>query len=273
MRGSKIVFPTLVVGALSAGAFGSNWMERPTASPPFSNHSGTSSVSFGDAGESLAEANLTLGVGSLDFITGQMVGKQRPQTAGGNLRSLDADMFCIRITDPVNFAAIASGTDTVLALFDAAGVAVAFNDNRTDSATSTGSRLIANGFLADGTTPTGISGLTAGLYYLGISRNDGSATARRFSRPLDSAGNLIFQGMTQNGNESTDPNFPTRRQDQSPITPGTALASWELFSTTALPFNANYTIALTGVGYHDIPAPSACAVLGLAGLAGLRRRR
>jgi len=273
MRGLNFVLPALVVGAVSGAALGSNWMERPTASPAFSNHAGvTPGITFGDAGETLAEANFTLGVGPLDFITGTLAARQRPQPVG-TLRSLDADIYCISITDAAGFSAIASGTDTNLSLFNSSGVAVAFNDNRTDSATSTGSRLIANGFLVDGVTPTGIPGLTTGLYFLAISRVDGSAAARRQSRPLDAGGALIFPGMVQNGNEGTDPNAFTRRADLGPIAPGTVLSSWELFATTAAPFNANYTIALTGVSYHEIPAPGAAGVLGLAGLVALRRRR
>jgi uncharacterized protein (TIGR03382 family) len=182
-------------------------------------------------------------------------------------------VYCITITDAANFSAITSSQqDFNLSLFDANGLGVAFNDNRTDSLTSTAARLIANGLDAAG-APVGIPGLTNGTYFLAISRNDGAATARRFSRPLNSSGNLIFPGMAQNGNEATDPLFPTRRLDLGPTPPATALAGWELIATVAAPFGTGYTITLTGAGYHMIPTPGASALLGLAGMGMLRRRR
>lgn len=268
------VSPALVAGLIASTATASTWMERPTASTPFSNHSGSvANVTFGDSGESLAEANITAGDGTLATITGSLTARQRPLATGGTIRSLDADIFCIKITDPVAFSAVASGTsspDLHLSLFTSSGVAVAFNDHRSDSLTSLNPRLIANGLDAL-SNPVGIPGLTAGDYFLAISRSDGNTAARRYSRPIDSSGNLIFPGLPQNSAEPAPD--PIRRQDHGPITAGTVLAGWELFVTTASPFNSNYTITLTGTEYSTIPAPGAAGLLGVAALALGRRRR
>lgn len=275
MKVSKLLLAAIPVAAASTVALAQAdvTLERPTAIDGLDrNHGFVTNNSFGDAGEFLSTAHLTAGAGPLNLIRGSMVAAQRPQVSGGTLRSLDADLFCITITDPANFSAIAAGTDTVLALFRTDGTGVAFNDNRTDSLTSTGSRLINNGLDVNG-APVVIPGLTAGTYLLGVSRNDGFASARRFSRPLDASGALMFAGMANGGDEATDPLFSTRRADLFPTNPAATLASWELFATTAAPFNANYTITLTGAGYHQIPAPAATALLGLAGLALGRRRR
>lgn len=272
MRGFNVLAPALAAGALASIASASTWMERPTASAAFQNHLGAvANVTFGDGGESIAEANITAGEGPLATITGTLTAKQRPHDVG-TIRSLDADIFCVRITDPVNFSAVATGTsapDLVLALFTPGGVAVAYNDHRSDSLTSLNPRLIANGLDALG-SPVGIPGLTAGDYFLAISRSDGNAAARRYSRPIDSSGNLIFPGLAQNSAEPVAD--PIRRQDLGPTTPGTVLAGWELFVTTASPFNSNYTISLTGTEYSTIPAPGAAGLLGVAALA-MRRRR
>lgn len=274
MRGFNVLAPALVAGALASVASASTWMERPTASLPFTNHFGSiANVTFGDSGESIAEANITAGEGVLATITGNLTARQRPLPTGGTIRSLDADIFCIKITDPAAFSAVASGTsspDLHLSLFTPAGVAVAFNDHRSDSLTSLNPRLIANGFDALG-NPVGIPGLAVGDYFLAISRSDGNATARRYSRPIDSSGNLIFPGLPQNSAEPAPD--PIRRQDHGPITPGTVLDGWELFVTTASPFNTNYTISLTGTEFSTIPAPGAAGLLGVAALALGRRRR
>lgn len=259
-------------GAAASSASAINWMERMTSTPGVDrNHSAlVNNITFGDAGEGLTNFNVTAGDQPLNTITGQLVSFQRP-----NGRSLDADLFCIRITDPANFSAIvtsAGGQDTQLALFRLNGEALAFNDNRTDSLTSVNPRLINNG-LDVNSNPVNIPGLTVGDYLLGITRVDGTAALRRQNRPLDANGNLIFPGMVNGGNESTDPNAFTRRADLLPITPGTILATWELFATTASPFNASYTITLTGAEHSDIPSPAAAAGLLLLGLSAARRRR
>lgn len=247
----KRIVLTLTAGTLlcSSAAFGQVWAET--------NSGGTNGAT--DAGPLLANANITNGVGPLTNITGTLTGASYPQFV-----DFDADMFCIRIEDPMSFSATTLSGDTVLALFDANGVALAFNDNRTDSLTATTSRLEGSW----------IPGLVAGNdYFLGIARVGGSASVRRFTRPLDVNDDLIFSGPANGGDETMDPNFPDRRANLLPLTAGTVLAGWEtqppgLF----LPFNLNYNIELTGTTF-SIPAPAGLGLLGLGALGALRRHR
>lgn len=282
MKATQFLAPSLLIAALAAPAMAGTWMERETSLAGVDrNHSGSSAVSFGDAGESLANPNITMGdtADSLNTITGTLSAFQRAQVAGGTLRSLDADLFCIHISDPAAFSAIASGTsgpDLNLTLFTANGTALKYNDNRTDSLTSVNPRLINNGLALDVngdlTVPVTIPGLVAGDYLLAISRVDGSAAARRQSRPLDTNGLLMFPGMLNPDNEANYTNT-FRRADLDPAAGATTLAAWELLATTAAPFNTNYTITLTGTTYCAIPTPGASALLGIAAVAFGRRRR
>src|SRR5262249_43757761 len=95
-----------------------------------------------DAGQGLLDANVTNSNSSnpvdqlLTRITGTLVNRD------------DIDIYAITITDVANFRASTFGPagmttsgDTILALFNGAGVAVGWNDNRTESATSTVSTL------------------------------------------------------------------------------------------------------------------------------------
>lgn len=196
-----------------------------------------------DAGDMPATANLTRGAGGLNKITGQFV------------RTDDADMYCINILNPAAFSATTVGgtsADTNLSLFTLSGVALAFNDN-----TSTSVRQ---------STLTGLFVPAPGLYLLAVSRNDVGFGAATYTRPLDSLGNLIFDGPPQG---STVGN---RVGEFAPLVPGTSIAGWETASGFQL-FNTNYNIFLTGADYHLVPAPGSMALLGLSGLAGLRRRR
>jgi len=228
-----------------AGTTADQWKEEHTA--------GSTANGTIDAGPLLGTANITRGGGALNTINGSM-------TAAANL-SLDADLYQITITDPANFSAtVGSSTDSILALFDSAGHGVAFNDDRTDSATSHGARI--------SNLLTGL--LTPGVYYLGVSRTNGNQNVNiQYSRPLDTLGNLMFPG---------DPGLllpvdAVRRAEYGPLLPTSVLGSWEPFLGASLPFNFNYTITLTGAGYGTAPAPGAAALLGLAGLAAARRRR
>ena len=111
---------TLTAGTLlcASSAFGQIWVEI--------NSGGINGAT--DAGSMLATANITSGVGPLTNITGALTG-----LLGTNSTDYDADMFCIRIDNPMTFSATSLSGDTVLALFDLNGVAIAFNDDRTDS--------------------------------------------------------------------------------------------------------------------------------------------
>jgi len=234
---------------LGSAAFGQTWAEIASG--------GTNGLT--DAGPLLPTANITSGVGPLNTITGTLTGGSYP-----GFIDFDVDMFCIRIDDPMAFSATTASGDTILSLFDMNGVAIAFNDNRTDSLTATTSRL----------SGSWITGLTAGNdYFLALSRVGGSATVRRFTRPLDINGNLIFSGPVNGGDETMDPLFPDRRADLFPLTPGTVLAGWEVQPAGGpLGFNLNYNITLTGASY-SVPAPASFGLLGLGAMAAFRRRR
>lgn len=234
----------------SGSAFGQTWWAEVGSG-------GTNGAT--DAGPLLANANITSGSGPLTSIIGTATGGSYP-----NFTDYDADMFCIRMENPAAFSALTTSGDTVLALFDMNGVAIAFNDNRTDSLTATNSSL----------SSSWIPGLVAGNdYFIGVARVGGTAAVRRFTRPLDAAGGLIFSGPANGADETLDPNFGDRRADLFPITAGTTLAGWETQPAGGfLPFNLNYTIQLTGVTY-SVPAPASLGLLGLGMLGALRRRR
>ena len=227
------------------GTAATQWREELTA--PVPQHST-------DAGFLVSTANMTRGAGPLTTINGSAVGVANV--------SLDADMYCITITDPANFSAVvAGGTDSALALFDSAGHGIAFNDDRTDSLTSHGAML----------TSLFTSGLTVGgTYYLGIGRTNGSLNAGiSYTRPLDALGNLMFTG-TPGGVLPTD---AVRRMEYGPLSSTAVLTNWEPFVGGFLPFNFSYTITLAGAGYSTTPAPGSACLLGLGALAAFRRRR
>ncbi len=95
----------------------------------------------------------------------------------------DADLFRLYISSPATFSATtvnvvtdASGIDTELSLFDAAGHGIATNDD-------------ASGFSFDSNLPVGnalYSGLAPGFYYLGVSSSENEA--------INSASQLLFNG-------------------------------------------------------------------------------
>lgn len=225
------------------GTAADRWKEELTA--PVPQHAT-------DAGFLGSTANLTRGAGPLNTITGTC-------SAVANV-SLDADMYCITITNPTTFSAtVAGGTDSVLALFDAAGHGIAFNDDRTDSATSRGAQI----------TSLFTASLPAGTYFLGIALQTTSGANVAFNRPLDAAGGLMFPGQPQ----LTPTDNIVRRAEYGPLSPTSVLTSWEPYPSTSLPFTFNYTITLTGAGYHTTPAPGAAGLIGLGALAAFRRRR
>lgn len=237
--------------AMTAGAYASDqpgttadqWKEELSAPAP---------QGATDAGFLISTANITRGAGPLNRITGTLT--------PAAFISLDADVFCIRITDPASFSATVGGTrDSVLTLFNSAGQGIAFNDDRTDSTTSRAARL-TNQFT---------SSLPVGDYFLAISLNNVLSGNVSFTRPLDGFGNLMFTGQTQ----LTPTDDMLRRVEYGPINPAATLTSWESYNTNALPFTFNYTITLTGAEYSLLPTPGAGAMLGMAGMMVLRRRR
>lgn len=124
----------------------------------------------GDAGQTLSTAQ-SISTAGVSRIIGSL---NNPS---------DADLYRLYISSPATFSAStinavtdASGIDTELSLFDAAGHGLATNDD-------------ASGFTIDSNLPAGnalYSSLTPGYYYLGISASENEA--------INSASQLIFQG-------------------------------------------------------------------------------
>ena len=230
---------------------GTRWIEEDSG--------GTNGVT--DAGPLLGNANVT--------ASGQPGDQTLTQITGILTFRDDVDMFRIRISNPAGFSASTFGPpgssssgDTILALFTETGVAVGWNDNRTESPTSTLSTL-TNATLTNG-------GFGAGIYYLAVARNDLGFGGTFQAAALDGNGNEIFPFTAPppaNGDANTD-----RRAEYGPTTPGTVLASWREQGGGFQPFNANYNVNLTGVEFSEVPAPGATAALVL-GLAAFGRRR
>ncbi|MGD9688134.1 MAG: hypothetical protein AB7K52_05850 [Phycisphaerales bacterium] len=215
-----------------------------------------------DAGDMLLLANVT--------DSGSSDPAQQPLlTIRGTITFRDdVDMFLIRITNPAAFSASTFGPagnsssgDTVLGLFSDTGVAISWNDNRPENATSTLSTIIGTELVSGGHGP--------GLYYLAVARNDLGFGGTFQAGALDSMGNSIFP--------FTDPppangSANDRRMQFGPTVPGTVLAGWRTQTGGFQPFNLNYNINLVGAEFA-IPTPGAAGLLALAGVATLRRRR
>lgn len=140
----------LAAGALASASYAGVWAEQ------------------GDAGNLVGNHQETVGVGSLDRISGIL---------GAGVIIGDVDMYCIRITDPANFSASVRNNatfDSQLFLFDANGNGIAMNDDASSGGLQSwlpaGDALYAN--------------LPAGEYLLAISPYDNDA--------IDSAGDEIF---------------------------------------------------------------------------------
>ncbi|HMN40776.1 MAG TPA: MYXO-CTERM sorting domain-containing protein [Phycisphaerales bacterium] len=198
-----------------------------------------------DAGQILAHANLTRGAGPLNFLTGTLVNNR------------DVDLYCISISNPAAFSAT-STADVAgyngLWLFNSTGHAVA-------------------GYLGDGSMGHTIAtigagaatGATPGLFYLAVTRSDfGFGSVDQF--PLSATNASLF-------NTATNSSGPYGAMGPNPSVTD-PLDHWNANPSPGFDlFNTPYTITLTGAGYHTTPAPGACALLGLGGLALSRRRR
>ncbi len=209
-----------------------------------------------DVGNMLNTASVTDGFGSLEKIQGRLVA-----TFSGTV-SWDQDIYCIHINDGAAFSAVAYPTpgsasgpaDMNLALFDAAGHGIAFNDN-------------SGGFAYPALTNLFTTGLAAGDYYLAVSRNSSGGNPSRFrgNRPL-AGGVLMFPGQVNNS-LSTDPSAPLRDGEFSNL--GAVFSGWEAVPFS-FPLNDFYDIDF-GCGYC-VPAPAGMGLLTL-GLLGVSRRR
>lgn len=176
---------------------------------------------------------------------GDLPGTAQVVTGSGPLTSIttflgtnDADVYRICINDEANFSATTVGgttIDTQLFLFHADGRGVAMNDDAVGG-TELQSRITSQFVTANGE------------YLLAIVRYD---------RDPRSAGGSMW-------------NDTPFRSERAPDGPGAAglLSGWEGSTTANTPAVMCF---LTGACF--IPTPASAALLGLAGLAGLRRRR
>ncbi|MCW5755961.1 MAG: PEP-CTERM sorting domain-containing protein [Phycisphaeraceae bacterium] len=152
-----------------------------------------------------------------------------------------ADVYQIRITDIAGFSASTIGGasyDTQLFLFAADGSGITENDD----ASGLQSLINNQGLIGSGAAP--------GIYYLAISS---------FNRDPRDADGLAMFGFTS---------WPGERADQRQPTSSNPFVSW----SDSGGGSGDYTIFLTGAEYA-VPAPASLALLGLGGLAALRRRR
>ena len=182
----------------------------------------------GDAPALLA-GQQTNGAGVLDLITGNFTGYY------------DVDLYEIKVVDYTQFRASTVGlttADTKLALFNASGHGVTFDD---DAGTSAQSTLTSQFLTANGT------------YYLAVTRYNIIA-ATTGAAP----GSYIWNGNPYN-------------VERAPDGPGAAgaLAQWFGASMYA---DTTYGIDLKGVEYA-VPEPATLGLLTLGGWVLLARRR
>jgi hypothetical protein len=198
-------------------------------------------VETSDAGELFDSAQTTIGIGSIDEITGAIS------------TSYDVDLYKIRISDPTNFSAYVSGGegsnnwDSVLTLFDENGLGIYRNDDVETSSGNAG--LPANHLLGP---------KIAGNYFLAISDDD------------------IFPYGSAPINESIYSFFSyPYTQVIGPTDSDLTLASWNSMSTEHTFNNANYSISFTGAEFAaPVPVPTATWLFGsgIIGFLGMRKK-
>ncbi len=196
----------------------------------------SSSIELGDAGQLPATAQPTVGVGSLDEITGAI-------PAG-----TDADIFRINITNPATFSATTAvnpGTlgDTTLYLFTSTGVGLAKHENINGMGNELSNLPAGNGLYAN---------LPAGEYLLVIA-------------PFNYVPAHNFPARVQD-------DFMFNVSDVVPVGPkaaavGQAVEGWFGGSTDS----GTYRVTLTGTSPTLVPEPGSLALLVIAAAAVLRR--
>lgn len=203
-----------------------------------------------DAGKVIPAAQIPMGVGPLESISGSLDEQLFP--GGGSLFGGSGgvpdgqDLYLINIVNPSAFTARTvlfgvSDFDTQLVLFSATGFGLLANDN-VDSGTQF-SRLLP--MANDG---TGFAVTVPGLYVLGI------AGSGNF--PIAASGLPLFD-------------LPSPVEISGPDGAGAGMQHFDWAGPVAI---GRYRIELTGV--ESAPAPGAAFVLGMGGLAlGIRRRR
>lgn len=188
--------------------------------------------------------------GSSQMISGSVT------TITGTLTSgTDIDMYGFNIVNAANFSALVTifsggSTDSQLYLFNAGGMGIAFDD---DGGAGLFSEISNSGAGEPGADANLITNSGNGLHYLAITDYDTDA--------------LNLSGGTQAANGIWH-DFGPYDGPFAPDGPGSSnavLAGWS-FGDATTPIT--YTIQLQGV-----PGPGALALLGLAGLVSVRRRR
>ena len=208
----------------------------------------------GDAGSNPGSAQITIGSGTLGFISGSLGGT----LSSGGLIDFE-DMFLINIVDPKLFRATTDAMDgelggafamfnTQLWLFQPGLMAdeafgILGNDDHPDTGTSQS--------LLTPIPDDGLPGVVAaGLYYIVITR---------FNNVPLSNGGEIFDLATPT--EISGPDGP------GGMLPFSAWSGDEGF------FMGDYKIALRGVEFAKIPAPGVLSIFALGALGFGRRRR
>ncbi|MBS0658042.1 MAG: hypothetical protein JSR82_07335 [Verrucomicrobia bacterium] len=208
----------LALGLLAAPARGQLFVENP------------------DAGATLSAAS----------NTGASTGAPLSAVAGTLSTVGDADLFLVRIFDPAAFSVstvnVFTFVDTQLFVLTLAGEPVVLNDDA------------AGGLTLQSTIPAGsLSGLSAGLYYVGVSLSGND--------PVSGAGQTLFADGLSTGLRGPNPSLA---------------GSFGGFLDSGLGGNAGtYLFTLTGAqtGFlPPIPEPSVLA-LGAGGLLALLARR
>ena len=165
-------------------------------------------VEQGDAGDLVSSSQLTVGNGPLTTISGNL-----PIDA-------DVDMYCISVTDPVNFRAYltcAAISQNDIWIFNAGGLGIARDRGCQSSQTRVGAPIVT----------------TAGFYYLAVSGND--------ARAQNAGSDLWLIGTPVNGQAA--PNGPAA---------GLPLTAW--LGGVVNP--VAYTIQLVGASFCDGIVPT-----------------
>jgi|GEM_PF-5923018 len=208
-----------------------------------------------------------------------------------SLAANDADVFQIRVTDAAAFSAqigtintsgVTFGVTTSLFLFDETGQAI-----------RGGSSRLNNGATADVNEAAKVTltlppAATAGLYWIGISRNVNSAdfTNTDIVVPRNASGEKLFDeslllanpgtvydvlGGLSSTTLSTDrtQSWQVTPFDDNTLNPADPGVRW---TTNATPTPISASIFLTGAQYVVVPEPTSMLAAGALGATLLRRR-
>jgi hypothetical protein len=202
------------------------------------------------------------GAGPLPSSAQDLTGVNVTEITGSLAFPLGVDMFKINITNFTDFSAITTLVsfgvpDTELALFDASGRGVYFNDDLSGSSTLSCLPSADSSNPCPSTRPAGVGPTTDGTYYLAITRSANGATsgAGEIFSPTVST-DVVGPDLTMGGG--------------SPIT------GWDNNVFTGPNFDlVNFDITLTGTSPNTVFEPATLSLLGigLAGVGFIRRRK